>query len=206
MKKCSKCGIDDSKKSFRKNGNQCLDCYNFVRRQGFKKKLDMEYSILEENNQNIKHREYKRQWYVKNKDKLSEQNKKYYLDNRIKRLNITKKNYYDENKICSYLLRGCKNRAKHMHMSCDLDKKFIEQLYEKQNGKCALTNIDFIFDKVNSSKRPFAPSIDRIDSNLEYTKNNVRLVCTIVNFALNEFGDQIFDIMCKAYVESHINA
>lgn len=39
----------------------------------------------------------------------------------------------------------------------------------------------------------------RIDSKGGYTKDNVRLVCIIVNFALSEFGDLSFDKMCKAY-------
>jgi len=37
--------------------------------------------------------------------------------------------------------------------------------------------------------RPFSASIDRINTNLGYTKDNVRFVCTMVNFALNEFGE-----------------
>src|SRR3546814_15533675 len=38
---------------------------------------------------------------------------------------------------------------------------------------------------------PFAPSLDRIDSGQGYLKGNVRLVCTIANFALNQWGDSV---------------
>ena len=79
-------------------------------------------------------------------------------------------------------------------------------MYLTQNKKCTLTKIDFVFEKVKTSKRPFAPSIDRVDSTLGYVKGNVRLVCTIVNIALNEFGDEIFGKMCEAYVENSIRS
>jgi hypothetical protein len=59
------------------------------------------------------------------------------------------------------------------------------------------------FDSTKNEKfraRPFAVSVDRVDNNKGYTKNNVRLVCAVVNFSLNEFGEEIFDKMCEAYI------
>jgi hypothetical protein len=79
-----------------------------------------------------------------------------------------------------------------------------KKLIDDGRNKCAITKIKFIFDKGNTSRRPFSPSIDRINSKLGYTKDNVRLVCVIVNLALNEFGDENFDKMCRAYVENTI--
>lgn len=92
-------------------------------------------------------------------------------------------------------------------MPFDLDKQFLYELYDLQGGKCAVTGINFELDKnSNFRKRPFAPSLDRIDSNQGYVKSNIRFVCTIVNIALNEFGDIIFDRMCKAYVENIVRS
>jgi predicted molibdopterin-dependent oxidoreductase YjgC len=73
---------------------------------------------------------------------------------------------------------------------------------EEQNGKCKLTNIDFTFKLKETQKNfnPFNPSIDRIDSSKGYTKDNVRIVCVIVNLALNEFGEENFKIMCQSYI------
>lgn len=207
MKFCSKCGIDDSTNKFRKNRSQCNHCFNEVRRAGMKKRIGREQAILEEIGQPVLEKykvDYKHNWYLENKERLSKENKKHYLDSRDKRLKASSDHYYDKNNIFQYLIRGSKNRAKNYNLAFDLDQKFLKELYHNQDGKCAITNIDFCFEKSKSFRRPFSPSIDRIDSSLGYSKNNVRLVCTIVNLALNEFGDDAFDKMCKSYVENII--
>lgn len=55
------------------------------------------------------------------------------------------------------------------------------------NGRCALTGIPFSME--GGSGNPFAPSMDRIDSTKGYILGNVRLVCWIVNAALNQWGE-----------------
>ena len=67
-------------------------------------------------------------------------------------------------------------------------------LYRAQGGRCALSGLQFDLRSVGSGKarRPFAPSLDRIDSTGGYTQDNVRLVCQAVNFALNAYGEDVF--------------
>ncbi len=203
-----KCGTDELKTLFRKNCNQCIPCYNKVRRQGFQKKIAIEQGLLIDSNMPLADnhkREYKHQWYLENKDRLSEENSRKYLTNRDARLKSANARYYNSKNTFSNMIRGAKVRAKAAELLFELDEIFIKNLYDKQNGKCALTHIDFVFEKEDAlSRRPFAPSIDRMNSKLGYVKDNVRLVCAVVNLALNEFGDEIFDRMCKAYVENSI--
>jgi hypothetical protein len=73
-------------------------------------------------------------------------------------------------------------------------------LYRAQGGRCALSGLHFDLREVGSRKarRPFAPSLDRIDSTGGYTRDNVRLVCQAVNFALNAFGEDVFRDIAKA--------
>jgi len=105
------------------------------------------------------------------------------------------------------LLEAARGRAKNKGLIIDIDLEFLINMYEEQNGKCKLTNIDFTFEKKEKSRHfnPFNPSIDKIDSNKGYTKDNVRLVCTIVNLALNNFGEGDFKIMCEAYINNSKN-
>jgi hypothetical protein len=67
-------------------------------------------------------------------------------------------------------------------------------LYEAQGERCALSGLRFDLRIIGSGKarRPFAPSLDRIDSTGGYTRDNVRLVCQGVNFALNAYGEDTF--------------
>lgn len=52
-----------------------------------------------------------------------------------------------------------------------------------------MTGIEFEFDRFEGScRRPFAPSLDRIRSNEGYSVGNCRLVCVLVNLALNQWG------------------
>lgn len=61
-----------------------------------------------------------------------------------------------------------------------------------QNFRCALSNVpfDLIPHGHGRAPRPFAPSIDRIDSKHGYTEGNVRIVCWAANCLLGTWGDE----------------
>lgn len=101
-------------------------------------------------------------------------------------------------------MKSAQSRAiKYKHTFC-LDSEFLLEMWNKQDAKCALTKFPFEFDnKTIYGANPFAPSIDRIDSTKGYEKDNVRLVCVAVNYALNEFGEEIFRKICQSYLEVH---
>lgn len=101
------------------------------------------------------------------------------------------------------LLESARERAKKKNLLIDIDLEYLLELYEKQNKQCALTGIDFLLERRSDGHKhftPFGPSLDKIDHNKGYTKDNVRLVCVMVNLSLNTFGDECFDKMCIAYL------
>lgn len=57
---------------------------------------------------------------------------------------------------------------------------FLEDLYNKQNGKCAISGFDMTYI-TGSGRVPTNISIDRIDSNIGYVRDNVQLVCIQAN-------------------------
>lgn len=103
-------------------------------------------------------------------------------------------------------VKGAKKRAGIKKIPYDISIEFIAELWSKQDGKCALTRIDFSVPQERNDRKasPFSPSIDRIDCSKGYTKDNVRLVCIAVNYALNEFGEEVFKIICQSYLDNMV--
>jgi hypothetical protein len=61
----------------------------------------------------------------------------------------------------------------------------LMDMLELQNEKCAISGKKFVFEQGN----PAFPSIDRIDSSKGYGDlSNIWIVCTIVNYAKNDYS------------------
>jgi hypothetical protein len=111
-----------------------------------------------------------------------------------------------------------KGRAKHLLAEMQSAKKGKRATLEKtltigdilhiiQAGKCQLTGMAFDFKPAERTFRnPYAPSIDRIDSQKGYTKDNVRIVLSAVNAALGEFNEEEMLPILKAMITGIENA
>jgi len=151
-------------------------------------------------------KEYQKQYRAENAEKLKLLNKKWRSNHVVEE----RKRKYDitcslEGRI-KEMLRAAKRRAKNKNIPFDLTYKFVIDMWNDQEGKCSLTKLPLIIPtkRNNGRANPFSPSIDRIDCNLGYTKNNVRLLCYIVNVALNQYGDNVFSRIADAYINKNI--
>lgn len=68
------------------------------------------------------------------------------------------------------------------HGAPELTAEVLQVMLE--GGRCAISGIPFVFEKNN----PLAPSVDRIDSRLGYTLENVRVVCQAINLGALHWG------------------
>lgn len=159
--------------------------------------------------------EYHRQWRDKNREKIREQRRKWAADNpdsvkasqqkyREANRDLIRTKYHKtkkaqvESSVESFLRKKlariidkencCRESAKPKFQDCDLDLDYITDLWEAQNGRCALTN-KAMTHKFNSL---FAVSVDRIDSGKGYVKGNIQLVCQAINYAKNKFTNEQF--------------
>lgn len=91
------------------------------------------------------------------------------------------------------LYYSAKSRAKRKNYEFALDQQDVFDMWDRQAGKCSLTGLPMFEHHVGRQlkRRPWMPSIDRIDSYRGYTKDNVRLVCFAVNVALNAWGEDV---------------
>ena len=78
------------------------------------------------------------------------------------------------------LIHDCRHRNK----ECNIDVNYVNELYEKQNGKCYWFGVELL-PSINK-KHPQQPSLDRLDNNLGYIKGNVVLSCYSANIGRND--------------------
>lgn len=76
------------------------------------------------------------------------------------------------------------NDSKHRGTENTLTVDDVNQLYEEQNGLCYWFKIPLV--PSNKHKHPQQPSLDRLDRNKGYTKDNVVLCCYSANIGRNE--------------------
>jgi hypothetical protein len=94
-------------------------------------------------------------------------------------------------------LNQCKHNAKQRGLEFSLTLKWVEQ--RLQSGVCEVTGIAFVR---GTSRHPFLPSIDRIDSDKGYTPENCRVVLWIINAAKQALPEDDFQSALRQVAEA----
>lgn len=104
----------------------------------------------------------------------------------------------DITRLAEYLCKCAKSRAKSRDQDFDLDAKWVEERLVA--GKCEATGIDFVFGEKSEDQRtnPWSPSLDRINNDGGYTKDNVQVVVWMFNQAKMQWSREQFMVMVKA--------
>lgn len=101
------------------------------------------------------------------------------------------------------LVQMAKNRATDKNVPFDIDAEYIINLWEENDGCCALTGRKFDLSRpAFKTTNPNTPSIDRIKPSLGYTKGNVRLIVYHLNMALADYGTDAFEQLCKDFLSA----
>lgn len=107
-------------------------------------------------------------------------------------------NYYSSN-IFRIRIYAAKTRAANKGLNIDINTPYIKNLFNFQNGLCAISKI-----KMEKEAGPFSLSIDRIDSNKGYTKDNVQLICSCLNSMKKDLSNDEFISVLKKVSENII--
>lgn len=97
-------------------------------------------------------------------------------------------------------------RAKSRNIQFSVSKEYLSNLFDLQEGKCALSGIDIDFDPPdgrNLGNSNGTASLDRIDSSIGYIEGNVQWVHKQVNIMKNEYSTQRFLELCSAIHNHH---
>ncbi len=98
-------------------------------------------------------------------------------------------------------LKVMKKSAKRRKHECGVTLADLKQLWEKQKGICPYTRWNLLLlpsttDYQNAILTIDRASVDRIDSSLGYTPDNIQFVAVIANFAKNIFTEQDLITFC----------
>lgn len=119
---------------------------------------------------------------------------------KAKKIKESRQKYSQETallKILNMRYYGCKQRATEKKLDFDLTKDYLKQLWDKQNGICALSGIAMTFD-IDSGRTNTNVSVDKINPNLGYTKDNIQLVCMAVNQMKSDLRLEELYMFCEA--------
>jgi len=100
--------------------------------------------------------------------------------------------------LWSRILNGAKSR----NIEVTVDIEYVNGVWKKQNGKCALSGVDLTMEEFWSRDSwSNSPSLDRIDSSKGYIPENVQWVHPIVNIMKNRFDTETFITYCRLVTE-----
>lgn len=100
-------------------------------------------------------------------------------------------------------ISGILNHAtkRKQHLGFNIDLIYLLNLYEKQNGLCAISGVNMTY--LAGKGRVFTNvSIDRIDSNKGYLRGNVQFVCDIVNIMKSNMSHEELLFWCKSILNN----
>ena len=101
------------------------------------------------------------------------------------------------------LMATVKKNARTRGIPVQIDHEWILSEFERNGRKCAVSGIPFSKSFYHGyRRRPWIPSVDRIDSNKGYTPDNCRLVCSAANYAMNEWRDDVLLSLARGVVKT----
>ena len=134
--------------------------------------------------------------------------RRYVCNECLKSIRVEKNRNLDtENKLKKCLrfrVLGAKDRATKHNIPFNLELKDVLELWRKQEGKCALSDVPMTFE-LNKGRVPTNVSIDKINKDLGYLKDNVQLVCMACNQIKSDLTEEEMYNFCKKIVNKYEN-
>lgn len=99
---------------------------------------------------------------------------------------------------------SARDRAKRHNLDFNLTFEYIKELWNKQEGKCALSGIQMTF-QLQEGRTPTNVSIDKIDRTKGYTTDNIQLVCMACNQMKSDLSEGELYYFCQQIVKTYEN-
>ena len=82
-----------------------------------------------------------------------------------------------------------------------IDSEDLADLWQLQKGRCAITNVIMTHHRDGNGNKAFNASIDRVNPEVGYVKENVQLVCYAVNILKGSLTPDEFFFWIKSIYE-----
>ena len=92
-------------------------------------------------------------------------------------------------------------KLKNLQLPKKITRKYLYNLYIKQNKKCALSGQDIYLSASKKDKKENTASVDRIDSSKGYIPNNIQWVHKKINLMKWDFPQDYFIELCGLIAE-----
>lgn len=119
-----------------------------------------------------------------------------------------KQEHYIKSNLVKYRVKSLYNsaysRAKKKNLDFDITPSWVKDKVLK--GKCERTGLSFVLTDYNSDSdrsNPYAPSLDRINPKIGYTKENTQVVINNYNKLKSDNETYHTIIIAKALLEHH---
>lgn len=106
-------------------------------------------------------------------------------------------------KLLKIRLHDAQVRAKKKNLFINITLDHLKKLWNKQNGKCALTNFLMTYYLFNGKRNSYNLSIDRIDPTKGYEIDNIQLVCSTANMIKGELDIKELNEFCCAIIKNN---
>lgn len=128
--------------------------------------------------------------------------KKYRKD--IKDKNLKFHNFCGYKDLSGIYLGSLKHSAIKRNLTWDVTPEYLYNLYIEQNKKCAISGLDIYLDPIKNNKQ--TASLDRKNSKLGYTKENVQWLHIDVNYIKMDFDQEYFIKLCSVISDFNKNS
>lgn len=178
--RCVQCQRDSEKRRNRENPEQ----FRAKRKRYYEKNSE-------------KQRKRAKDWYWSNAERCRKRSLKYQYRDDVRERNW--KERITPRVKSSRMMREIRHRCKRRGLDFDLDREWL--LIKLENGRCELTGLPFVLSRgTRVLTNPYAPSIDRVDPSMGYTKDNCRVILWAMNACLGSWGEKELEKIVIAFL------
>jgi hypothetical protein len=138
-----------------------------------------------------------RAWRLANPDKAREQDR-LFRDRNKEKISVKNQKRYKNLTLDEKFDQLVKTAGKRKKVNCFITVEHLHDVWQRQEGLCAYTKLPLS----SEAHQLNTVSLDRIDSDKDYTAENIQLVCVPINRMKLDYSEDQFIQLCKLVAQN----